>query len=200
MAVRYKLLKMTGGLPKNADFKVVPMEYGTVGLKQMQGHIERATSLTLADLVGVLEALKTEMLDQLALGNRVYLDGIGYFSLSVGGEVYEDPRSHRFRLRNPAVRTVNFRPEKSFLKAMSGADFENATYQSALHSVPTPEEVEAALATLFAEQSFITTGDLRGQLHLSRSGTYRLAAELERSGKLQNVGTTYRKIYVRGEG
>ena len=92
MAVRYKLLKTTGGLPKNADFKVVPMEYGTVGLKQMQGHIERATSLTLADLVGVLEALKTEMLDQLALGNRVYLDGIGYFSLSVGGEVYEDPR------------------------------------------------------------------------------------------------------------
>ena len=52
MAVRYKLLKTTGGLPKNADFKVVPMEYGTVGLKQMQGHIERATSLTLADLVG----------------------------------------------------------------------------------------------------------------------------------------------------
>ena len=66
MAVRYKLLKTTGGLPKNADFKVVPMEYGTVGLKQMQGHIERATSLTLADLIGVLEALKTEMLDQLA--------------------------------------------------------------------------------------------------------------------------------------
>lgn len=199
MAVRYKLLKTTGSVSKKTEWKAVPVEYRTVGLDDMQRHIERATSQTLADMVGALEAIRSEVIDQLLMGNRVYLPGFGYFSLSIEGERYEDPRSHRFRLRHAAVRGVNFRPEKAFMKALQEAEFENATYDEPATEMPASAKVEAALAELFAEQSFITPHDLRKRLNLSRSGVYRLVAQLEASGKLENAGSAYRKIFVKGK-
>ena len=101
MAVPYKLLKTGGKLPHNKDLRAVIDEYETVGLRQMGVHIERATAMTIADLVGMVEALKYEMVMQLKCGNCVHLPGLGYFSLSVKGEVYQDPRSHKFRRLNP---------------------------------------------------------------------------------------------------
>ena len=192
MAVRYKLLKTTGSVSKKTEWKAVPVEYRTVGLDDMQRHIERATSQTLADMVGALEAIRSEVIDQLLMGNRVYLPGFGYFSLSIEGERYEDPR-------HAAVRGVNFRPEKAFMKALQEAEFENATYDEPATEMPASAKVEAALAELFAEQSFITPHDLRKRLNLSRSGVYRLVAQLEASGKLENAGSAYRKIFVKGK-
>ena len=116
MAVPYKLLKTGGKLPHNKDLRAVLDVYETVGIKLLGDRIVKATSLTMGDLVGALEAIRYELVEQLMLGNRVHLPGLGYFSLSVKGELYEDPNTHKFRLRNPYVRTVNFRPEKELLR------------------------------------------------------------------------------------
>ena len=59
-------------------------------MKRMGERIETATAMTVADLVGALIALKHELAEQLKLGNRVHLPGLGYFSLAVRGELYED--------------------------------------------------------------------------------------------------------------
>ena len=178
--------------------RVMPVLYSTVGIQLMGRHIEKATSLTMADLIGAFEAVKVEMADQLMMGNRVHLPGLGYFSLSVKGELYEDPNTHKFRLRNPYVRTVNFRPEKELLRALSGTRFENVTHRYEPHRTPTPQDVDAALARLFAEADYIFVGDLQAELHLSRPVAYRLARRLEAEGKLENVGSRYRKMFVRG--
>ena len=134
------------------------------------------------------------------LGNRVHLPGLGYFSLSIKGELYEDPKTHRFRLRNPYVRTVNFRPEKRLMRLLSTTKFENMTYRQDPYSMPTDAEVDAALDRLFAETDYIFIGDLRAELNLSKASAYRLARRLEAQGKLHNAGSRYRKMYVRGNG
>lgn len=198
MAVPYKLLKTKGNLPKNAEMRAVLDEYSTAGIKQIAPHIVRATALTTAELVGTLEALKTELVDQLMMGNRVHLPGLGYFSLAVKGELYEDPHTHRYRLQNARVRTVNFRPEKELMKTLQEAvQFENVTYRSEPHAMPTPEEVDAALDRLFAASQVILVGDLRSELRLSSTLAYRLAAKLEAEGRIENIGSKYRKMLVK---
>ena len=200
MAVPYRLLKNGGKLPHNKEFRAVLDEYETVGMELLGERVEKATAMTVADLVGTLEAIRYELAQQLMLGNRVHLPGLGYFSLAVKGELYEDPKTHKMRLRNPRVRTVNFRPEKQLLKALADTRFENVTYRYEPHATPTAEEIEAALDRLFAESDYIFVGDLRSELHLSKPVAYRLARRLEAEGKLHNAGSRYRKMYVRGEG
>ena len=200
MTVSYKLLKSKGSVARNAKMRVVVDAYDTAEMDRMGQHIEKASSLTSADLTAALDALRSEMVDQLGSGYRVHLPGLGYFSLAVKGEVCEDPKTGHFRLCNPHVRTVKFRPEKDLLKALHGIDFENATYRRTPYAAPQPAEVAAALDQLFAASAFILVRDLRAALHLSRPVAYRLVQALEAAGKVRNVGTSRQKILVKGEG
>ena len=197
MTVSYKLLKTKGRVANDAKMRVVVDAYDTAEMDRMGQHIEKASSLTSADLTA---ALRSEMVDQLGSGYRVHLPGLGYFSFAVKGEVCEDPKMGHFRLRNPHVRTIKFRPEKDLLKALHGIDFENATYRRTPYAAPQPAEVAAALDRLFAASAFILVRDLRAALHLSRPVAYRLVQALEAAGKVRNVGTSRQKILVKGEG
>ena len=200
MAVPYKLVKSNGNVPNDAKMRVVVDLYPTVDMELMGGHIEKATALTVADLIGAFEAVKVELADQLMLGNRVHLPGLGYFWPAVKGELYEDPKTHRFRLRNPYVRTVNFKPEKALMRLLQETEFENRTYKQEPFGRPSTEDVAAALDRLFVESDYIFIGDLQSELRLSKSAAYRLAHRLEADGQLRNAGSPYRKMYVRGEG
>ena len=158
MTVSYKLLKSKGRVANDAKMRVVVDSYDTAEMDRMGQHIEKASSLTSADLTGALDALRTEMVDQLGSGYRVHLPGLGHPPLAVKGEVCEDPKTGHFRLRNPHVRTVKFRPEKELLKALHGIDFENATYRRTPYVAPKPAEVAAALDQLFSASAFICRG------------------------------------------
>lgn len=46
MAIDYKLMKSTGGVPKNTDLKVT-VERETIDLRRMSGSIEQATLVIL---------------------------------------------------------------------------------------------------------------------------------------------------------
>lgn len=199
MAVPYKLLKTNGRIAHSRAFRAVIKEHETVGLKRIARLIEKATAMTVADIVGTLDALTYELAEQLMQGNRVYLPGLGYFSLAVKGELYENPKTHKFRLRNPYVRTVNFRPEKGLMRTLRETSFENVTYRTKPHALPTEAEVETALKRLFAESVCIFVGDLRAELHLSSTVAYRLARRLEAEGRLRNIGSPYRKVFVDGK-
>ena len=113
--------------------------------------------------------------------------------------MYEDPRTHRHRLRNAEVRTVKFRPDIEMLDTLQHTKFENVTYRHGISSVPTAELTDKALDDLFSAKPFITVTDLRDYLNLSSANAYRIAARLEAEGKLRDVGSRYRKAYVRGK-
>ncbi|MDY6206899.1 MAG: HU family DNA-binding protein [Prevotella sp.] len=195
MTVFYKLMKTHGSLPGNKELRIVPIANGTTGLKRISRNIQQATSLTPGDVAATIIALKEEIAQELKMGNNVHIPGLGYFSLSVRGDIYEDPRSHRYRLRNAAVRTVRFRPDTEFLKELCDTEFENMTYKTGTSAVPTTEAIDAALERLFADGGVFTVSDLRHSLHLSQSYAYTLAARLEAEGKIVNVGTRHRKLY-----
>ena len=145
MSVNYKLIKNHSKSAEKAEYRAVTVENQMVGLERIGRNIQEATTLTRADVIGTIAALKDEIADQLMSGNGVHLPGIGYFSLAVKGNVYEDPRTHRHRLRNAEVRTVKFRPDIEMLDTLQHTKFENVTYRHGTSSVPTAELTDKAL-------------------------------------------------------
>jgi len=112
MTVNYKLLRTSGKLAQRKALRIVPIKKDVTGIERICQHIQQATTLTTADILGTISALKTELVEELKSGNTVHLPGIGFFSLALKGDIHEDPKTHRHHLRNVAVRKIRFRPDK----------------------------------------------------------------------------------------
>ena len=198
MTVNYKLLRTSGKLAQRKALRIVPIKKDVTGIERICQHIQQATTLTTADILGTISALKTELVEELKSGNTVHLPGIGFFSFALKGDIYEDPKTHRYHLRNVAVRKIRFRPDKDFHEALGEMEFENKTYKDGTPSLPLRPAVNAALEELFGESPIMTVSDLRHRLNLSTAYAYQLAAQLEREKKIINIGSRYRKIYRKG--
>ena len=195
MTVNNKLLRTRGKLAQRKALRIVPIKKDVTGIERICQHIQQATTLTTADILGTISALKTELAEELKSGNTVHLPGIGFFSLALKGDMYEDPKTHRHQLRNVAVRKIRFRPDKDFHEALGKMIFENKTYKDGTSALPIKSAVNAALQELFDESPIITVNDLRRRLNLSTTYAYQLTAQLEREKKIINIGSRYRKIY-----
>ena len=200
MSIKYRLQKNYGKLKEKAEFRAIIMERQTIGLERIGQNIQGAMSLTRADVFATVMALGDEIAYQLLDGNAVHLPGIGYFSLAVKGEVYEDPRTHNHRLRNPKVRTIKFRPDREMAHKLLSAKFENETHHYGNASIPTTEDIEQSLKELFATKSVITIADFRRYLDLSASTAYRIVERLETAGRIHNIGTRRLKLFELGSG
>ncbi len=195
MTVNYKLLRTSGKLEKRKALRIVPIKKDVTGIERICQHIQQATTLTTADILGTISALKTELVEELKSGNTVHLPGIGFFSLALKGDMYEDQKTHRYHLRNVAVRKIRFRPDKDFYEALGEVDFANKTYKDGTPSLPMRQAVNAALKELFEEKPIITVNDLRRRLNLSTTYAYQLVAQLEHEKKIINIGSRYRKMF-----
>ena len=195
MTVNYKLLRTSGKLEKRKALRIVPIKKDVTGIERICQHIQQATTLTTADILGTISAIKTELVEELKSGNTVHLPGIGFFSLALKGDMYEDQKTHRYHLRNVAVRKIRFRPDKDFYEALGEVDFANKTYKDGTPSLPMRQAVNAALKELFEEKPIITVNDLRRRLNLSTTYAYQLTAQLEREKKIINIGSRYRKMF-----
>lgn len=125
MTVFYKLQKTTGGLPINSKMKVMPVRQIAVDFESLAQKISVGTTFSSADLIGALDALKEAMIVELKEGGRVHLPGFGYFSLSIKGEVYQDAKTQRYRLRSPRIRKIKFLPERTLMKRLADTHFAN---------------------------------------------------------------------------
>ena len=198
MTVNYKLLKNYGKPGFKTEYRAVTIEKQMVGLESIAQHIQHNTTFTNSDIIGAIAALKDEVSKQLMSGNTVHLSGIGYFSLAVTGKVYKDPHTNHHSLKNPMIRTVKFRPDTEMMDRLTSTKFKNITNHVGTSSVPTDEQITAALDDLFSHKPVITVADLRDYLNLSSANAYRIIARLEAEGKIHNINSRYRKLYVRG--
>ena len=199
MSVKYKLLKYHGHFSTRSEYRAVTIENQIVGIDRIGRSIQGASSLTYADVIAAIAALRDEISFQLMSGNAVHLPGIGYFTLSVKGKLYQDPRSGHYRLRDPEARTVKFRPDTEMMEAILHTEFENVTYRQGVSSIPTYKEIDEAIERLGTDRPFFSVDDLRLSLNLSQANAYRIAARLEEEGKIKDIGKGRNKLYVLGE-
>ena len=85
------------------------------------------------------------------------------------------------------------------MKRLADTHFANAGSTSSTSKPLSEMEIDNALRLLFAQQQVLTVGQLQDYLHLCHTFAYRLVKNLEMKGKIRNVGSVHRKVFVPGE-
>ncbi len=88
MAIRYKIRHAGFGADKKAYPRLVPGEKVTG--KQFQAKVARIAARGLPDVIAVMAAQRQVLLEELLDEQSVHVPGIGYFTLSIRGELDEN--------------------------------------------------------------------------------------------------------------
>ncbi len=195
MAITYKFMKVNGALGGKQIVCARATSHHTCGSDRLFRELEKATTLTSADLKAALQALSETVVAHLLDGDNVRLDGLGTFSVSVDGDVQTDENG-KYYLKQPRVSAIRFHPAPAAQQAMKEANFVAASRLPVGDAVPSIEDAREAAKALLAEKSVFTASDFRKALHLSSTTAYNLLKRLVDEGILRNTGTARRYLYA----
>ena len=161
--------------------------------KDLAEYINFACSITESDVVAVLQALGKCVCDELLDGNRVELEHLGTFSLSLtcGNKKLED----RVTKRDIHVKNILFTPCAEMKEAMRTAEI--------VSGGPNPnkqlsdEVIERRLAKYFEEHEYMQRRDFEACCECSRYTATKKLKELVKSGKLRALGAKNSRFYVK---
>lgn len=196
MSINIDFYEQTGHFGKGEDHLCVrTITTETVKTKDIVRNIEQATTLTEADIRGALSALSSLLESSLRSGRSFHLEGFGYFTPRVEGEIQRNGDG-RLWLKSAKVRTVAFRPEKMLVRKLGDAKITSANHQGTHSKKRTDEQLTAIARKLTAEKAVFTPGDFCTASGLTKDKTYSWLRKAESAGILKNTGSATRKLYV----
>ena len=159
--------------------------------KELAEYINFACSVTESDIAAVLQALGKCVCDELLDGNRVEIDHIGTFSLSLtcGRKKLEDRNDIR-------VKNILFTPCAEMKQAMRGADIVSGGPNP--NKRLTDEVILRRVAKYLDEHEYMQRREFESVCECSRYTATKKLKELVRSGKLRAMGSKNVRFYVRG--
>lgn len=163
--------------------------------EQVEQEIESATTLTAADVRGVLTVLRGMIVRDLSQGRRVHLDGIGYLSLSAGLALSGDD-DKKITGKDVYLRGVNFRPEDRLVNAIRGKVSFRRGKRVSKSAAYTFDELCAKVEAYLSTHRFITVNAMREQFALSRRKASEGLAAMVASGRLVKEGTPRHPVYL----
>ena len=196
MSIEYDFYKTNGALAKKQPYHVRVVEHSTVHSEELAQNIQAGTTLTVADIKGALSALTSEVASQLCMGHRVHLKGLGYFSLSIDGEVTTDKNS-QLKLKNPRVRTIRFLPEEHLLQQFNDLSFTCQHHKGSASKTYDEQGLHNIVDSLLSQHSFFTSNDFFKTAHVTRSTGYRLLRQLKDEHYIENIGTPGQHIFTK---
>ena len=178
---------------KNPHVAVTVVNSKLTTTVELAKYINHACSVTEADVAAVLQALGKCVCEELLDGNRVELDHLGTFSLSLtcGNKKLED----HVTKNDIRVKNILFAPCAEMKQAMRGAEI--------VSGGPNPnkqlsdEVIERRLAKYFDEHEYMQRRDFESVCECSRYTATKKLKELVKAGKLRAMGTKNMRFYVR---
>jgi len=199
MAIHYDFYEQTGHFADGEERLMVrTVTPDTMGTEELVRHIEEACTLTGSDVKAALAALAGQLTAALREGRSFYLEGFGYFSPRVGGEIRRNADG-RLWLKDAAVRTVTFRPEKRLLKRLSGVEITSREHRGRHSLSLSAEQLREVALRLTTEQGFFTPAQFAAASGMARSSCYGLLRRAEAEGLIENIGSPRSKIYRAAE-
>ena len=179
---------------KNPHVAVTVVNSKLTTTKELAEYINFACSVTESDVVAVLQALGRCVRDELLDGNRVELDNLGTFSLSLtcGQKKLED----RVTKKDIRVKNILFTPCAEMKQAMRGAEIVSGGPNP--HKRLTDEVILRRLAKYFEEHEFMQRRNFEAVCECSRYTATKKLKELVRAGKLRAMGAKNIRFYVKG--
>ena len=167
----------------------MPME-----TKDLADRIEQASTMSRGDIVGVLSELARAVAYGLSQGQRVHIDGLGYFraTLATTEPVYRDTPQKSQKVR---IKAIRFQPEKSLLAGIPYPGFsrmERGDHARRLEGT----DIDSLLASHFADNPVLTRAQAQRLFGLTETTARRLLRRLVDEGRLRNAGTARMPMYV----
>ncbi|MDR1601705.1 MAG: HU family DNA-binding protein [Tannerella sp.] len=165
-------------------FHVRVVTKGTVTTDMLASDIRKSSSLTEADVKGVLTALVHALKNSLKENRRVHVEGLGYFQLTLACP----PVSARNEIRAESIRvkSIIFRPESDFRKSFRTVTFRREPVKR--HSIPYSEqEMDSLLNACFRDTPYLTAKKFEQQSGLTHATAARRLKQLVEAGKLRKV-------------
>ena len=196
MAIQFELYKSPN--PKDEEDKELyharVVNFQHIDTDYLAKEIQQATSLTEGDVKAVLESLSHFMGSRLREGERVHLDGIGYFRVSLTTTEPVVAATKR-KLTKVKMAGVKFRADQK-LKNEIGT-IKAKVLKANEHSAKlTDKEIDRRLTNYFATRPFMTRNDFQSVCGMMRTTAMRHIRRLRTEGKLKNEGTMLQPIYV----
>ncbi len=158
---------------------------GTVSTKQLAKYIQDCTTMSEADVQGVLTALTNALVHSLRAGEKVHLEGLGYFELSLDCPPVR--YANEIRAESVHFKSVVFRPEKELKDEFK--DLRLMRVKDKQHSGNlTLDEIDQKLGKYFATHETINREGFQRLCGLIRSTACRRLQLLVKEGKLRKEG------------
>ena len=196
MAIQFELYKSPN--PKDEEDKELyharVVNFQHIDTDYLAKEIQQATSLTEVDVKAVLESLSHFMGSRLREGERVHLDGIGYFRVSLT-TIEPVVAATKRKLTKVKMAGVKFRADQK-LKNEIGTIKAKALKANEHSAKLTDKEIDRRLTNYFATRPFMTRNDFQSVCGMMRTTAMRHIRRLRTEGKLKNEGTMLQPIYV----
>lgn len=182
MSIKYDLYKSP---PKKKGKETVTHYHArvsgshTVGTTEWNKSIHRPRT----DLQAAMSEISDRFLEALQNGDRVHLEGIGYFQMTLSCP--PDVKSRK-EVRAEAIRfrSIAFTPEKSLRKQLKYTRFIRSDRSG--HTLNSSEdELTEALTAYFKEHEYITRRELEKMCYMTRSTAYRRLKEWMSEGRIK---------------
>lgn len=169
-----------------------------ISTDELAEEIQNECSLTKADVKAVLIALGDKLAKHLGEGNKVYLEGIGYFQVNL--KCKEEVRStHAIRSENVEFKSVSYRADNELKKRLRNQKIQRSLKK--VHSITmTEEEIDQALTEYFKTHETLTRHQFQTLCSQLKSTAHRILLKLVKDGKLRNVGTSHSPVYMPANG
>lgn len=170
--------------------RVVPFE--TLQTESLARLVHDRCTATTADVKLVLDALSQVMIQELKMGNRIHIDGFGYFMLTLACDPIKTDKE--IRAESIRFKSIAFRPEAKLKRAFAALRVEKAMHKN--HSKAVSEgAINEKLTAYFQTNASITRSAFQQLCGLTQSTAINRLNKLIAAGKLRKAGMHRFPVY-----
>ena len=175
--------------------RVVNFQHVTT--QRLAKEIHMATTFGKAEVEAMLMELSRCMGNHLREGERVHLDGIGYFQITL--QAAEPIHSLTTRADKVKLKSINFQADRDLKSLCMTTHLRRSKYKPHSASL-SEEEIDRKLTEYFGTHPVLTRTNMQSLCSFTQSMASRQIRRLKAEGKLQNIGKPTQPIYVAGAG
>ncbi|MGP1436972.1 MAG: HU family DNA-binding protein [Phocaeicola sp.] len=167
----------------------------SIGIKELSREIEHGTSLTAADVQATSVALIDYIVMHLKKGERIHIDGLGFFQISLKGPKNAVPRS--VRAESIKFKSLNFEAEKQLKKSFNNIELKHRKVRQSDNLGKT--ELHIKLFRYFRTHHNISRAKMQSLCSLTKITATRRINAFIAEHILENEGTKHTPVYVPGK-
>lgn len=167
---------------------------GSYSTRDVADEIHYRCTLTRADVSACLIALSEILGERLANGQKVHLEGIGYFypTLTTTEPVTADTKLKTAKVK---IKAIEFQADKTLKRKMLGAKV-TPMHAHAPSQNPTDEQILQLIRQYFSTHSMMRRADFHYLTGMPDSTCRRHLKRLREAGILKNEGSRMQPIYT----